>query len=299
MVRLRREIEGVRPNRAIPMPSYSLDAAASGAVLPALDRWLQGCEPGRTLLAGGVRQELAIALAQAGHWVTVSDLDADQLDQLHARLTPSEAGRLTLVDRGYGDAAFAPSSFDLVVIFDAMHTYFEPAWLVNKAARELKPDGMLAARVLTRGSAAPLQPWSETVHPDSHVDRSAARAAQRGLAGVETLLRSKAAPALCTPAATDAVERGAHFCAQRFATDLTQVLAWYNGALTLEKAFVGHSLRLQAADALFGLRHVAHEALLAALQHLPPSATSQDLNRPDARVVGLVARKRLGAASVH
>ena len=93
MVRLRREIEGVRPNRAIPLPSYCLDAAASSAVLPAFDRYVQGCEPGRTLLAGGVRSDLAIALARAGHWVTVSDLDATALERLHVHISGIQYGQ--------------------------------------------------------------------------------------------------------------------------------------------------------------------------------------------------------------
>ena len=297
MVRLRREIEGVRPNRAIPLPSYCLDAAASSAVLPAFDRYVQGCEPGRTLLAGGVRSDLAIALARAGHWVTVSDLDATALERLHARLTPAEAGRLTLVDRGYGDAAFAPSSFDLVVLFDAMHTYFEPAWLVNKAARELKPDGVLATRILTQGNPAPLKAWSPAPQPGSRLEQATEQTARRLLHGLDQMLRSRVAPLVCEATATDALERGAHLCAGRFATDLAEVLHWYEGTLSLEKAFVGHSLRLQAADALFGLRPGAHAALQAALLRLPEAATAQDAAQPAARVVALVARKRLQVRS--
>lgn len=293
MVRLRREIEGVRPNRAIPLPSYSLDAEASSRVLPDFDRWLQKAEPGRVLLAGGVRADIAIALARAGHWVTLSDLDETSLGRLHARLTPAEAGRLTLVDRSYGDAAFAPSSFDLIVLFDAMHTYFEPAWLVSKAARELKPDALFAARLLVRGDLAPLRGLVGVLPCLDRPRQSAEQAAWQLMPQLQTALRSALAPALADARATDALERGAHLCAQRFATELAGATQWFGTTLTPERAFAGHTLRLALADALYGLRAPGHRAICSLLDRLPEAATSTDAAQTAPRVVAVVARKRL------
>ena len=302
MVRLRREIEGVRPNRSIPLPSYSLDAQASSRVLPAFDRWLRSAEPGRVLLAGGVRADIAIDLASAGHWVTLSDLDEASLGRLHARLTPAQAGRLTLVDRAYGDAAFAPSSFDLIVLFDAMHTYFEPAWLVNKAARELKADALFAARLLVRGDLEPLRGLAPALPVLDRARQTGEQAAQLVLPQLQTLLRSALAPALASERATEALERGAHLCADRFATDLDVVTRWFGTTLTPERAFAGHTLRLELADALFGLRGPAHRAISALLDRLPEMATQTDATQLAPRVVAVVARKRLSprpGPSVH
>src|SRR5688500_11541275 len=110
MVRLKREIEGVRPDRAVPSPPYALQPDVSACLLPWLDAQVLSREPGRVLLAGVPRADLAVSLARAGHWVTLCDLDEEAVARLHARLEPKVAGRLTLVDRSYGEAAFAPSS---------------------------------------------------------------------------------------------------------------------------------------------------------------------------------------------
>lgn len=290
MVRLRREIEGVRPLRGVPLPPYALVPEASAQVLPLLDAWLAAQEPGRVLLAGAPRIDLAVTLAQADHWVTVADLDEATVAEVHAGLAPKVAGRLTLVARDYGQASFAPASFDLVVMSDTLHTYQEPGWLLHKAQREVKPDGLVAVRALVKGDAATraelqVRPAPLGLVPDALLERA--------LVALEALAKTPAGVALLTPAALDAIERGALLQAERFAQEAAWLIDLVGTHLTVEEAFVGHTLRLRACDDLFGARPMVRQGLLQLLAQLPAAATTGDRHKTEPRVLGLVARRSL------
>ncbi|MSP91209.1 MAG: methyltransferase domain-containing protein [Myxococcales bacterium] len=292
MVRLRREIEGVRPNRAVPVPAYARDERARDAVLPAFAAAVRALPPGRTLLAGCPRPDLAAELARAGHWVTLTDLDEPQLQALHAAWPPEVLGRATLQARAYGDAAFSPSSFDHVVLADALHRYLEPAWLVRKAARELKPDGRLVLRALVCGSVADVAaaaaaeggPWQ--------------RPAELALPGLERLARGPLAALVVGRHAQDAIARGAHLQAARFGTPWPELRAALAAAgLREDDVLVGATRSLQAADLLWDATPVARRGLVALLQRLPPAADALDAATLGARVVLVQACRALRGPS--
>jgi SAM-dependent methyltransferase len=297
MVRLKREIEGVRRNLAVPLPSYAQDPVGMAAVLPSLDAWVRQLEPGRALLAGAPRADLAIALARAGHWVTLCDLDDDGVAALHATLGPSEAGRLTLVNRTYGQAALTPSSFDLVVLSDVLHTYVDPMWLVNKAHRELKPDGLLVARVLAQGDTAPCRSHGASA-ATSRPAQAISVAVGQGLRGFERLLHTRLAPLLAGPLAREAIERGAHLETMRFAPGIGAVLTHMASVMPIERVRIGHSVRLRTCDALYGTAGPVRQALRRLLDVLPQEADAADLSRTAPRVLGLVARRSLSGPRI-
>lgn len=302
MVRLKREIEGVRQHHGVPPPSYALDPLASAELLPGLDEWLRTREPAqpgqpthalRVLLAGVPRLDLAIDLARDGHWVTVSDLDSEQIAGLHAGLDAKVASRLTLVDRVYGEASFAPSSFDLILLADALHAYREPQWLVHKAQRELKPDALLAVRALVQGPLPTLPQGTRAPMPATGAQALAERVAERLLRRTGGILRSPLGAVLAEPRAREALDRGAHLQADRFAPPAEAVLQAVAAVLKVEDVRVGHTLRLALADALFGVRHPWRQALLRALRAVPEEANDLDRLRTGPRVLGLVARRAL------
>ncbi len=289
MVRLKREIDGVRRNPAVPVPAYALAPASAGAVLPWLDSWLVRREPGRVLVAGVPRIELARTLARAGHWVTVCDLAEGEATALQARLTPAEAGRLTLIERDYGEAAFGPSSFDLVVLLDALQRYREPRWLIHKAHRELKIDGYLALRALVQGDVPPQSvrlPPAKPLAMELQLGRLLDRVAQR--------LPGRIGLALLGAHAREAIERGAHLHTARFAQPLAEVLADVQALLAIEELAVGHTQRLRLAEWAWDARAPIDRTLPIWLERLPALATQTDLLRRDPRVVAIIARKKLG-----
>lgn len=288
MVRLRREIDGVRRNFAAPTPAYAQDPITSAQALPDLDRWLLAQEVGRVALAGSVRRELAEALARAGHWVTVSDLDEETLRDWHAGLTPEVAGHLTLLARPYGDVSFGPASFDVVVLFDALAGYREPGWILHKAARELKPDGLLALREPVCGPLP--QAWAGLGRGYAP---TRLKVIQNALHVAPRLLAGAAGPWLLQPQALDAVERGAHLCGWRSALPAGELQAAVAAALLPEQAWIGHSARLAACSLPWGARPPLRRAALAAMARTPELADAQDAGLPAARLVGVVARRSL------
>ncbi len=288
MVRLRREIEGVRRNYAAPHPAYALDETASAAVLPVLDEWLLAQEPGRVALAGSPRRDLAEALAKAGHWVTVSDLEDEALRQWHAELAPDVASHLTLLARPYGDVTFGPASFDRVALFDGLSAYQEPGWILHKASRELKPDGLLAVREPVRGNL-PVG-WASLGRGYSP---TRLRAVQKLLSAAPQLLSGRAGPWLLQPDALDAIERGAHLDPGRFALTATELQEAVAAVLTIEQTWIGHSARLAACSLPWRAKPALRRAALAAIQQTPVAADVVDAGLPAPRLVGLVARRSL------
>lgn len=292
MVRLQREIEGVRRHPGVPLPPWADEARISAALLPWLDLWLARREPGRVLVAGVLRLELARSLARAGHWVTVSDLPSGAATALAARLTPAEAGRLTLVEHDYGEAAFAASSFDLVVLSDALHRYRQPRWLLHKAQRELKVDGHLALRALVHG-AVPPHPAREPPAVALAMEKQLALLLDR----LEPRLVRPLGKALLGPRAQEAIERGAHLATPRFAGDGAEVLAAVASLLAIEHVAVGHSDRLRLAEWSWDARPPLDRLLPIWLARLPALATPADLARTAPRLLAIVARKKLGYRS--
>ena len=289
MVRLKREIEGVRRHPGVPVPAYALTSEGAIGVLPWLDSWLVQQEPGRVLFAGAPRVDLARTLARAGHWVTVCDLADGEATALQARLTPAEAGRLTLVERDYGEAAFGPSSFDLIVLADALHRYREPRWLINKAHRELKIDGRLALRALVQGAIPVLPtclPPAKPLAIETQLGHTLARVARR--------LPGRLGFALLGAHAREAMDRGAHLHTTRFAQPAAEVIDDVQSLLAVEQVAVGHSQRLRLAEWCWDARAPIDRVLPIWLGRLPALATPADLERHDPRVVAIIARKKLG-----
>ncbi len=294
MVQLRRELEGIRRDRAVPTPGYAADADASAIVLPALDREGLALAGDRLLFAGEARIDLALQLAEAGHWVSVTDLSAERLVDVHAQASPQASGRLTLVDKPYGDAAFGPSSFDTIFFYDAAHGFDRPGWVMRKIERELKFDGHLVARLLVAGALEPSttadQPLPDApawwMPPGSMV--------RTGLDQLESSCTSRLAPLLIDASGRDAIDRGAHMQAARFAGRIADLDEAFDRQLTAERWLVGHSLRLRICDLLYGARSNFRRGLRRALEGVPELADAEDRRRDDPRVVGLIARKALG-----
>ncbi len=290
MVRLRREIDGVRRNYAAPLPAFAQEPLTSGQILPELDAWLLDQEPGRVALAGSVRRDLAEALARAGHWVTVADLDEEDLRAWHGQLTPEVAGHLTLLARPYGDIAFGPASFDRLALFDTLAGYREPAWILHKAGRELKPDGLLAVREPVAG---PLPPdWAGLGRGYAP---TRLKLIQRGLDLAPSVLSGPAGPWLLQAQALDAIERGAHLRPNAAVLQAADLQANISGVLQIEQTWIGHSARLAASCLPWGAKPMLRRAALAALQRTPSLADAQDAGLALPRAVGVVARRSLRA----
>ena len=153
MVRLRREIEGIAINHALPIPAYALDLTASQLILPSLDERIDALEPGRILLAGVPTPDRARRLVGAGHRVTIADVASDEIASFNAQLGTDTAAKVTVMDKPYGESSFGPSSFDAVLLLDTLHRFAKPMWVAQKAFRELKFDGYLICRVWVHGPA--------------------------------------------------------------------------------------------------------------------------------------------------
>ena len=203
MVRLRREIEGIRVDRAVPLPPWTDDERASSALTPAFDAEICAYDAQRVLLAGAPRLDLAIRLAETGRFVTICDLPSASIAAAHARLAPTVASHLQLVDKPYGQAAFAPSSYDLVVFCDALDIYDEPEWVAHKFARELKVDAILLARLWTVGPLPELDDGIVTASTDAKAPPAWCLPLVRGVA------RPPWPAAALDPLGADAVDRGA------------------------------------------------------------------------------------------
>jgi 2-polyprenyl-3-methyl-5-hydroxy-6-metoxy-1,4-benzoquinol methylase len=285
MVRLRREIEGVRRNHAVPPPSYALDEEACGAVLPQLDRWLLERPVGRILLAGTPRRPLAEALARRGHWVTVADLDEVAVQQWHSTLAPGLAAQLTWMSRPYGDISFGPAVFDCIVLGDLLAGYRDPSWVLAKAVRELKPDGALAVRALVQGPVVVDAPAGSPATVPRWVGGALSRLVRT--------LQSPLAPLFVDAAAREAIDRGAHLVAARFALPATQLQAWLVPPLYPVHLWVADSRRTLACELLYGAKPGLRRTLRQLIAQVPEDrGLGDDMAAP--RCMAWVAERRLG-----
>jgi len=278
LVRLRREIDGVRRNAAVPEPAHAADAEASAWVLPTLDRQLTACQQARVLLAGSARRDLALQLTRADNWVTVADLDSDSAQRWHRDLPAELAARLTLVTRPYGEVTFAPASFDRVALFDMLGRYRQPAWVLHKASRELKPEALLFVRDRGRvaGRADPSDPLQ--------------RALERGMRGLRWTAQGPIGPLAFGPRALEAIDRGAHLTAAALA-DADSLRDLVAATLPIDEVLTGHPLRLACAELAFGASEFVRRALATCVHRLPEAHDGT----AGLAAVGIVARRALKA----
>lgn len=288
MVRLRREIEGIRRNHAMPPPPYAGDDLASALILPAVPDWLATHSQGRTLLAGAVPRALAERLVRAGQWVTVADLDEDSLRRWHADLAPEVAAQLTLLARPYGEVSFGPASFDRIALLDALATYREPQWLLAKVVRELKPDAYFALREVLRG---PLPPAWQRETPRKRGRR--ANLAKRVLDPLGRAALGPLAPWLLGASALEAIDRGAHLQSLRCALEAKEVQSLVAGILTEEELWLGTPARLHACSLLSDAKPTLRTAILELIKFIPEAGFDPSEPADAVRCVGLVARRAL------
>lgn len=295
MVRLRREIEGIVVDRAIPSPAYTQSRSASDMVLPGFDAVLAAVSGPRILIAGAPRLALATALAEAGHQVTVTDLLPDQLSRLHGRLTPAAAGRMNLVDNRYSESSFSASSFDSAIYSDLLHCHPKAEWLIHKLHRELKVEGRLYIRLYAQGAPAALKlPLGHPGPPPlSAAEQSAALAGQTLAMAVEGLAARRLAAVVLDASGREAVDRGAHLPARAFAGDVVEQLEAVGSRLRVETVQLGHSIRCRLANLSWGARGPVRVAITRCAKGLPALADKEDLSRESPRVIGVVARKAL------
>ncbi len=266
----------------MPLPGYARDPQATAWVLPQLDRWILQQSPGRTLLAGALRRDLAESLARAGHFVTVADLEDDDIAAWHPHLPAALAAQLTLVAKPYGEIAFGPASFDRIALFDTLARYRQPSWLVAKAARELKPDAVLAVREPVRQPLGDLAPYAHA--------SVTARWVGPTLALLDALLQDRHNRLLLNRRAREAIDRGAHLQLQRFALVGEDVSAHLSAHLTLDAGFLGHPQRLHLAEMAFGARQPLRQALARMVEAI---AVTAEPTQSGVRAVGLIARRAL------
>lgn len=300
MVRLRREIDGVRRNYAVPELPWGRDPQWSAAALPAWsDLLLAHCPqatgwPLRVGLAGQLPTSLIAAVLERGHLVTWVEPSPTLRDALLATLPPEASGRLTIVNKDYGDAALSGSAFDLLVLADTLAGYAEPRWVLTKLARELKPGGIGLLRAVVRG---PLpdgnagltnhtgMSGSASVEP---VDRlvSALRQASAALPAAPSLVQQAL---LCWPA-REAADRGAHLSGHPWAPQASAVLAATAEVLTVTDCWQGHPDRLWLADLQWQARAGIRRAALVALQQVAPLGQT---TATGPRLIALRAERRL------
>lgn len=286
MVRLRREIEGIRVDRAFPPPPWADDERASAALTPWFDAEICATDARRVLLAGAPRLDLAVALAEADRFVTLCDLPSASVAGLHARLAPAVAGRIQLVDKPYGQASFAPSSYDIAVYSDILGSYEEPEWVAHKLARELKVDALLFARLWVHG---PL-PELEAEIAATEEQRPAGFGERLG----RSLARHPRLPkVLLEPLGADAVDRGAWQIGMQPRHSASEELLAIDSRLRIESVTVGDDARAAYAALAAHGRGPIRRAALAALA--ATSAAEATLpSEGEARIVTLRARRALG-----
>ncbi len=284
----------MRADRTQPPPPWADDERATSALTPAWDRALLEVDANRVLVAGLPRLDLAIALAAAGRFVTLCDLGPDEVAAAHARLDPEVAGRIQLVPKAYGDAAFAPSSFELIVYCDTLHRWEEPQWVAHKMARELKVDGLLHARLWIHGpiDAGETPVVAADQGPSWHRPATAPIVAK--IRAALPRLGASSAAWLLDPAGRDAVDRGAWQRAWQPRLDARAQIDAIDSRLRIESiGLIAAERPAMAAIAARGrglLKERALTHLATGLELGPAALRSAD----DARIVTVIARRALG-----
>lgn len=147
--------------------TYDSTRSASPSVLQLLRQVLTGA-PGRRLAdIGGGTGNYALALAEEGWQPVVVDRSLEMLERA------VEKGLLT-IRADAQDLPFPDASLDAIIMVSMLHHVEEPAKALAEARRVLRPDGRLAAKLLTREDLANLwyrdyfpssDSWMEAFHP--------------------------------------------------------------------------------------------------------------------------------------
>lgn len=298
MVRLRRELEGVRRNHAAAAPPWARDAFWSEAALPA---WRQaivaatptaGSWPLRVCVAGALPGETIAALLTRGHLVTWVEPDTARRDALLAGLGADASGRLTVVAKDYGDAALAASSLDVVVLQDELGCYFEPRWVLHKVARELKPGGVALLRLACRGGivAASDAGAPPELHAASGVATDPVRPLVRGLVRASWLHQPLVEQTLWRYAAREARQRGAHRADGVVLPQTSDVIAATADVLTVRELWLGSPDRLALADLQWAARSGVTRVAAGLVSRLPALGSTE---ATEPRLIAVRAERQL------
>ncbi|MCO4760166.1 MAG: class I SAM-dependent methyltransferase [Myxococcales bacterium] len=294
MVRLRREIEGIHLDRSVSPPPWATAELRRDLISPSWIAAIRALDASRLLFCGIVATELALERAAAGCWVTLTDLGPAEARQISASLSPDVASRLQLVSKSYGEATFAASSFDAVIMTDQLHAYDAPEWVVQKIKRELKVDGLLLARLHVSGdvSELPEDVSSAPIGPEQSAwQRTAIATVNRQLS---RLSRSSAAAIWLDDTGLDAVSRGDLWSNNTTANqDLRVQLAALSSRLHLEKINIGSTARASALTWSAGSHPKVNTLALNLADRLPELADDADRLNTGARAVWIVARRAL------
>jgi hypothetical protein len=240
------------------------------------------------------------AVLGRGHLVTWVEPSSALRDVLLATLPPEASGRLTIVNKDYGDAALSGSAFDLLVLADTLAGYAEPRWVLTKLARELKPGGIGLLRAvvcgpLPDGNTGVTNHTGLTNHTGTPgvfsgepAERlvAAMRQASKALPAAHTWVQQ----ALLRWPAREAADRGAHLSGHPWAPQASAVLAATAEVLTVTDCWQGHPDRLWLADLQWQARAGIRRAALVALQQVAPLGPA---TATGPRLIALRAERRL------
>lgn len=297
MVRLRREIEGIHLDRAVPPPAWAVWRRASDDICPHWLEAIRAIDGERLLFCGIPNESIAIAEAQAGKWVTLSDLGPADVRRISTQLDPDVAGRVQLVAKSYGASSFSPSSFDAIIFSDQLHAYDAPEWVLQKVKRELKVDGVLLVRLHVRGAIGDLGP--DINAPVGEKPPAWAVTAVNGATPwLGRFVHSSGAPLWLADRGLDAVERRALW--QQESTEIVDEKSLLNvqldairSRLHIEDVQIGSTLRAAALAWGAGAQMGPAALALKLARMFPVLADDEDRQRTDARAVIVQARRAL------
>ena len=151
MVRLRREIEGLKRDHSKRIPDYLqsqhfrtiLDEMFADAIRQ-LD-W----EKGGRVLAVSPPLFLARELLKEASHLTIVESDSERASVLTKGLSDvADVRTLTIHEKVYSEISFERSAFDLILSLDDLNAYFSPGNAVRKYGRELKVSGVFFGRIV-------------------------------------------------------------------------------------------------------------------------------------------------------
>lgn len=154
MVRLKREIEGLKRDEKKALPAYLGDDVGRTV----LDRHAEHRmmeipfeRGGRSLAVSPSESQVRLLLQNSSH-VSVVENDPERLTRLMDSLKDVEDVRtLTFHSKPYSEISFERSSFDFIISLDDLNWYHSPGNAVRKYGRELKVSGLFLGRcVLNR-----------------------------------------------------------------------------------------------------------------------------------------------------
>ena len=289
MVRLRREIEGIRPDLSILPPVWAGSSKADDVLCPSWRPLLEATPGQQVLFCGAPDWSWIVERASQGAQVTCCDLDPASARRLALTLPAELAGRVQVLDKPYGEAVFTPSAFDLIVSTDQLHRYPQAQWLVRKMQREIKVDGLLLARLVVAGGAVVPGDLASAIEHAAEPASRTSRALDTGLLALET--QTQISSLWLSDDGLEALERGA--LDRQVGGQLAPQLEAVSSHLTVERVWVGNPLRARLARFVrYGTRPIS--ALSQRLARLVPAFANFDPDSSDdERVVIVQARRAL------